>query len=87
MQYLQLIKAVLSLLPLLIEVVRAIEAALPDSGQGQAKLSLVRAAVEAGYGAATDAVVSFEKLWPALESTIGAVVSAFNSVGAFKKES
>ena len=86
MQYLQLIKAVLALLPLILEAVRAIEAALPESGQGQTKLALVRAAVESGYNAASDAIVSFEQLWPALESTIGAVVGAFNAVGAFKKE-
>lgn len=86
MQYIQLIKAVLSLLPLILEVVRAIEAALPESGQGQTKLSLVRTAVESGYNAASDAVVSFEKLWPALEKTITAVVGAFNAVGVFQKK-
>lgn len=85
MQYLAIIKAVLALLPVLIEAVRAIESAFPASGQGSNKLAAVRAVVEGAYNAATDAAIEFEKLWPALQSAVSAIVGLANSVGAFKK--
>lgn len=85
MQALQTIKLVLSLLPMIIEAVKAIEAALPDGGKGEAKLALVRQAIAAGYSVATDTVASFEAMWPAIERTVAAVVALFNAVGVFKK--
>lgn len=85
MNALQTIKLILSLLPMILDVVRAIETALPDGGQGAAKLALVRQTIEAGYSVATDTVGTFEALWPALEKTIGAVVTLFNAAGAFKR--
>lgn len=85
MQVLQTIKLVLSLLPMILDVVRAIEAALPDGGKGEQKLALVRQAIEAGCSVATDTVGTFEAMWPALEKTVTAVVAMFNAVGAFKK--
>lgn len=85
MQYLQTVRMVLSLLPLILSAVKAIEDALPEGGQGAAKLALVRNVIEAGYGAANDAIVSFEQAWPAINKTVAAVVSMYNSVGKFQK--
>lgn len=85
MQALQVLKIILSLLPLLIEAVRVVEAALPASGQGASKLTLVRATIEAGYTAAAEVTVKFEALWPALEKTVAAVVSTLNALGEFRK--
>lgn len=86
MQYLTIIKTVLSLLPLILEAVKAIEAALPEGGQGAQKLALLRQTVQAGFEAATDTVVSFEAVWPALEKVAGAAVGLFNAVGAFARK-
>lgn len=86
MQYLAIIKAVLSLLPLIIEIVRTIEAAFPTSGAGKAKLDAAKAMLQSGYDLATDKLVDFEKMWPALSATIGAVVSIANATGEFKKK-
>lgn len=85
MQLIQTLRLILTLLPLIIEVVKAIEVALPDGGKGEAKLALVRQAIEAGYGVATDTVGAFETVWPALERTVSAVVTLFNTAGAFRK--
>lgn len=85
MQLVQTLRLILTLLPLIIEAVRAIEAALPDGGKGEAKLALVRQSIEAGYAVATDTAAAFETMWPALEKTVAAVVALFNSVGAFRK--
>lgn len=86
MQYLTIIKTILALLPLILEAVKAIEAALPEGGQGAQKLALVRQAVQAGFDAAGEVAVSFEAVWPALEKTVGAVVGLFNTVGTFGKK-
>ena len=85
MQFLQAIKTVLTLLPLIIEAVRAVEAAMPGSGQGASKLALIRQAVQATYDLVADATPQFEAVWPALEKTIAAVVATFNALGEFKK--
>lgn len=85
MQPIQTLRLILTLLPLIIEAVRAIEAALPDGGKGEAKLALVRQSIEAGYSVATDAVGAFETVWPAIERTVSAVVTLFNASGTFRK--
>lgn len=78
------LKAIIAILPLLIEAIKAIEAALPIGGQGDSKLGVIRAMVESAYGAATDVDVGFDKLWPTLERVIGALVALFNRAGAFR---
>lgn len=84
-QALAIIKLVLALLPSIIEAVRAIETALPASGQGAQKLALVRETLAAGFSVAGDAVTSFESVWPAIEKTVSAVVGLFNRTGQFSK--
>lgn len=79
------VKIILSLLPLILDAVKAIEAALPQSGQGAQKLALIRTTLQSAFDVAGNAVASFEQVWPALEKTIGAVVGLFNSAGVFKK--
>lgn len=81
---LAIIRAVLALLPVIIEAVKAIEAAFPMGGAGQQKLAAVRALVESSYGAASNATIAFEALWPTVSATIGAVVTLANSTGVFK---
>lgn len=84
MQYVQILKLVLSLFPLLVETVKAIEAAIPQGGQGQAKLEAVRVVLESAYKAATDMSVTFETLWPMLSQTVAAIVTMLNATGQFK---
>lgn len=85
MQYLTIIKLVLSLFPLVIDAVKAIEAAYPATGQGTSKLELIRTVIQQAYDTGTGAVAKFDDVWPVLQKTVGAVVSFFNTVGAFKK--
>lgn len=86
MQYITMIKIVLSLLPLIIDAVKAIEAAFPQGGNGAAKLDALRAMIEAGYKAGSDAVLSFDALWPTLQTAISSVVSLANASGLFKSK-
>jgi hypothetical protein len=84
MQFLQTVRLILSLLPLIIEAVRSIEAAFPQSGQGANKLAAVRQTIEAAYAVANDAAVAFASLWPAIEQVVGAVVVLQNAAEARK---
>jgi len=84
--FLNIVRVVLALLPLLIDAVKAVEAAMPQAGQGQAKLSIIRSTLEAAFNVANDVSVTFGQVWPALEKTVGAVVGAFNTTGVFKKD-
>ena len=45
----------------------------------------VRAIVQTAYDTATDTVVKFDAIWPAIQSAVSAVVELANSVGMFKK--
>ena len=83
--FVAIVKLVVSLLPTLIEAVKAIEAALPAQGQGAQKLALVRETLAAAFSIGGDAVASFEQVWPALEKTVNAIVGMFNRTGSFTK--
>lgn len=84
MQLLQTIKLILSLLPLIIETVKVIEQVMPQ-GSGATKLQMLRGTLEAAFEVSTDVVAKFENVWPAIEKTVSAVVTAFNASGVFKK--
>lgn len=85
MQVVAVTKAVIQLLPILVDLIKAVEAALPGTGRGEQKLMMVRAALEGAYSTISDATVTFEKVWSALNPLIGAVVAGFNKTGTFKK--
>lgn len=85
MNYIIIIRAVLALLPAIIDAVKTLEAAFPASGQGASKLSAIRTIIEAAYDTANDASLKFDQLWPAIQSAISAIVSLANSTGLFKK--
>ena len=85
MQYIAMIKVVLSLLPAIIEAVKAIEAAFPASGQGPYKLEMVRAIIQAAYDAGSGAVAQFDEVWPAIKPAIDNVVGFMNLTGVLKK--
>lgn len=65
---------ILKLLPLLIEVLKAIEAAVPGAGKGEEKLAAVRKILESADGVTA-------ALWPTIEKTIGVLVELFNKTG------
>lgn len=85
MQFLNILKIVLELVPALIVAIKAIEDAIPGQGAGEQKLAMVRAFIESTYKSTKDLSVTFEQLWPVIESTIKTLVNGFNSVGVFKK--
>lgn len=67
------------LLPLIIQVMKSVEAAIPASGQGTEKLKMVREILEL-------VDESTAALWPLLEKVIGILVAGFNATGIFAKK-
>lgn len=69
---------ILQLIPALIQAMKAIEEAIPGSGQGEQKLTAIRQIIEA-----VDANIA--KMWPTISSVVGVLVRVFNDTGVFKK--
>lgn len=69
---------ILSLIPALIEVIKAVEAMFPQSGAGKEKLTLVREIMVETYAEITE-------WWPTIEAIIGKIVAMANRLGEFKK--
>lgn len=85
MQFLQILKLTISLLPLLVDAIKTIEAAMPGSGNGAAKLEALRVLLQSSYTGATDAFGTFEQVWPKIQDVAGGLVAAFNKTGVFSK--
>lgn len=69
---------ILQAIPAIIAAIKAVEAAVPGSGQGKAKLDAVLALI-------TAAEQSFTQYLPQLTSVISTLVTLFNSTGIFGK--
>lgn len=85
MGFLEIVKIVLGLLPVILDAVKSIEAAIPISGKGKEKMDLIKTALQTTYDATNQTKTTFQVIWPQLESIITKVVSVYNSTGIFKK--
>lgn len=83
MNYLQILKLVVQLLPLIIDAMKAVEAAIPQAGSGSAKLAFVKGMITDVAEIADD--VDKKVFGAAIEKAIALAVSLFNTVGIFKK--
>jgi hypothetical protein len=75
---LQTLRTVLTLLPAIIDAIKAIEAAIPDQGKGEQKLAALRGIIAASYEQAA-------AIMPIVERVISVLVDTFNAVGVFRK--
>lgn len=86
MSTLSRVKGWLELVPLVIAAMRAIEAQIPETGQGSAKLLALRAALEAGWDSVQALLGGISEVWPRIEALVASLAAAFNKTGLFKKE-
>jgi hypothetical protein len=84
-KFLSILKLIVSILPLLIDAIKAVEEAIPGVGKGEAKLAAVRSVMESSYQISTDVQADFQEVWPVMENTVGGIVKGFNAAGVFKK--
>ena len=75
----QVFLRIVQLIPALIALIKEIEAVIPQSGLGDAKLTAVRQILEAAYEGVSE-------LWPVVEKVVAVLVGLFNSAGVFKSE-
>lgn len=80
-------KAVAVLWPLAIQFVEQVELLLPESGNGAAKLQMVKTWLKAAYESIEGLSTTFDDVWPTIERLIEALVASLNSLGLFKKGS
>ena len=81
MNFIEVLTIIKNLLPLLIEIIKAVEEALPGKGNGEQKLATVREILEAGDEFTGTSTVG--EIWPLLAKVIGSIVSMFNKTGTF----
>lgn len=83
--FIQILKLIVMLMPMIVEMVKAIEVAMPEGGKGAAKLETMRLMLQSVYGATTEALPAFDQVWTAAQGITSAVVSLFNATGVFKR--
>lgn len=83
--FIAIITLVTQLIPLVLQIIASVEAAFPQGGQGKAKLDMVKGTLEQAFNSITDAKVTFEQVWPTLNSLVTSIVALKNATGEFKK--
>ena len=83
MNYLQILKLIVQILPLVIDTVKAVEAAIPQAGMGSAKLEAAKGIIMSVEAIADD--VDSKNFESALDRAIAMVVALLNRTGVFKK--
>lgn len=97
MSFLEIIKAMLGLLPLIMQSVAVVEAAVPQAGAGAQKLATVLSTVQAATTILPGVITASDGMQVAVKAgdstaignglahMINAVVALFNATGAFQK--
>ena len=83
MSFLSILKLVAQLLPIVLECVKAAEAAIPQSGMGAAKFAFVKELLSSTADISKE--VDEKDYVNALDKTINLAVKLFNATGLFKK--
>jgi hypothetical protein len=81
MNFIEVFKLIVSILPMLIEAIKTVEAAVPGQGNGEQKLAVVRSVLESSYEVAGN--INFESVWDSIRKVVNALVSVFNKTGVF----
>lgn len=74
MNFLEILKIGVQLIPVVTEAIKAIEAAIPGEGKGEQKLAAVRVMLESAYAAAGGVVGQFEAIWKMVNPLITVLV-------------
>jgi hypothetical protein len=80
-----IVKAAAEILPVVASLVQAVEAVMPQSGQGSVKLAAVRVMLQNAYNQVEHASAAFDQVWPLVQPAIAAMVTVYNATGLFHK--
>ena len=84
-QMVQVATTVVSLIPVVVQLVNSVETAMPPGTPGAAKLEAVKTTLNAIYAAEPQVSATFDQVWPPISALITAMVAAYNAAGLFKK--
>jgi len=84
-QLIAIITLINQLLPLILQTVKAVEAAFPQGGQGAAKMAIVQGVIQHALEVSTDLQVTSAQIVPVLTPIVNGVVGMLNATGAFSK--
>lgn len=73
-------RAVAGLIPVAIDLAKAVQAALPES-QGKDKMAVVSTALQGIYATEKSLEVAFEQVWPPLQAALDSIIAIFKSAG------
>lgn len=74
------IKLILQILPLILEIISAVEKQIPTEGKGKEKLQFIKEVLSSTYPQVIE-------VWSVVEKVIASAVSLYNATGVFKKSS
>lgn len=84
-QIIAYLKLFLAIVPLIVQAIQVVEAAIPAPGAGAQKLEMIKQMLQTSVNIAPQIGATFEQLWPTIQSIIANTVAAFNATGMFKK--
>lgn len=84
-KFLNLFVLLSQLFPAVLTFIRELENAFPQSGQGAAKLQIIREMLEKAFAAVGDVGIKWVEIWPMLNALIERVIALANTLGVFKK--
>jgi len=72
------VKIVIQLIPLILQLVKAVEENIPEGGKGKDKLEFIQNVL-------TETYPQISNIWTTIEKVINSSVALFNATGVFKK--
>lgn len=84
-KFLNILAIIGQLFPLILGFIRNLEEAFPQSGQGGAKLEMLRKLLESAFESIGAVGVTWAEIWPRLKVMIDSVVAMYNALGTFRK--
>lgn len=82
---LNITKVVAAIYPVVVTFVENVENSLPAGTPGAQKLEIVKQYLQSLWGTLSGVEATFEEVWPSIAALVGALVTAYNSLGVFKK--
>lgn len=84
--FIAILQLLATLYPILMQTIKSLEEAMPEPGQGPAKLEILKGTLEAAYLKMEKAQLKFEEVWPSIQMLVTTIVAVFNATGVFKKK-
>ena len=72
------IKLILQIIPIILEIIKAVESQIPESGMGKEKLQFIKDVL-------MSTIPQVEEILGVVEKIVSSAVTLYNSTGVFKK--